>query len=309
VTRTNRSPIVRWCCSASALLILTAACTTPVDGRGAAAVGGSEASSSRSSGTPADLSPGAPSDQSPDESSGQSAEAPSDRSSDSGPSSDTAESTPDATPSDASAPESHDRWLPTESNPDPARDIPGVYIGPASLYAQRYHFEAPDRVAYDRYPPVGGPHDPMWAACDGVVYESPVRDEMMVHALEHGAVWIAYNPDTVSAEVLVSLRQLVPTVSYMVMSPYPGIETPLSLQAWGHQLGLDTETDPRFQQFVLALLRNPYLTPEPNATCSNPNFDITDPPPLVAEPPGSDAVPMDFTPPPETTDGAAPTTR
>lgn len=204
------------------------------------------------------------------------------------------------------APESHDRWLPSETNPDPTVDIEGVYIGAPSLYAQRYHFAAPDRVAYDRYPPMGGPHDPTWAACDGVVYDRPVRNEMMVHSLEHGAVWIAYNPDTLSPADLADLTALVPQVGYLVMSPYPDLDTPLSLQAWGHQLPLESGADPRFQEFLLAMLRNPFLTPEPNATCSNPTFDVADPPPFVAGAPGPDGIPLDYTPPAQ--DDPAPTT-
>lgn len=203
--------------------------------------------------------------------------------------------------SETASPGSHGRWLPSESNPDPTVDIDGVYIGAPGLYEQRYHFAAPDRVAYDRYPPVGGPHDPTWAACDGVVYAAPVRDEMMVHALEHGAVWITYNPDTLPADDLANLQTLVPQVAYLVMTPYPGLETPLSLQAWGHQLALESGADPRFEQFLLAMLRNPYSTPELNATCSNASFDVADPPPFVAGAPGADGIPLDYTPPPSTT--------
>ena len=199
-----------------------------------------------------------------------------------------------------SGPDSHERWLPTEENPDPSVDIDGIYVGEPELYARRYHFEAPTRVAYDRYPPVGGPHDPTWAACDGVVYDAAVRDEMMVHALEHGAVWIAYDPDTLPADELSALRALVPQVGYLVMTPYPGLSTPLSLQSWGHQLALDSSTDPRFEHFLLALLRNPYVTPEINATCANATFDVADPPPFVADPPGADAIPLDWTPPTST---------
>ncbi len=211
-------------------------------------------------------------------------------------------------PQRSGSPESHDRWLPSETNPDPTVDIEGAFIGAPALYDQRYHFEAPARVAYDRYPPVGGPHDPTWAACDGVVYAAPVRDEMMVHSLEHGAVWIAYNPDTLPAEELSTLQALVPQVGYLVMTPYPGLSTPLSLQAWGHQLALDSAVDPRFEHFLLAMLRNPFLTPEVNATCSNASFDIVDPPPFVAGPPGPDAIPLDFTPPTGTDAPTAPTT-
>ncbi len=248
--------------AAVTLTVLTAACSTTVDGRGttdaAAPVTRTTPTTSGTSGT----------------SGGPTADDP------------------------TTGPDSHEQWLPSETNPDPSVDIDGVYVGDPTRYAQRYHFEAPTRVAYDRYPPVGGPHDPTWAACDGVVYDVGVRDEMMVHALEHGAVWIAYDPDTLPADELDALRALVPQVGYLVMTPYPGLPTPLSLQSWGHQLALDSSTDPRFEHFLLALLRNPYLTPEPNATCSNARFDVTDPPPFVAEPPGADAIPLDWTPPP-----------
>jgi hypothetical protein len=43
-------------------------------------------------------------------------------------------------------------------------------------------------VEYDQSPPVGGPHNPVWANCD--FYSSEVPSENAVHALEHGAVWI-----------------------------------------------------------------------------------------------------------------------
>ena len=132
---------------------------------------------------------------------------------------------------------------------------------------------------------------------------------MMVHPLEHGAVWIAYNPDTLPADELATLQTLVAQVGYLVMSPYPGLATPLSLQAWAHQLPLTSSADPRFEQFLLAMLRNPFLTPENNASCANSRFDVADPPPFVAAPPGADAIPMDYTPPAETGTPTAPGTR
>ena len=193
-----------------------------------------------------------------------------------------------------------DAWTPTDANPDPSSAIPGIYVGDPNLYAHRYHFAAPDRVAYDRFPPVGGPHDPVWADCDGTVYTTAVRNENMVHTLEHGAVWIAYNPDTASASDLTALTSLVNRTSYLVMTPYPNLKSPISLQAWAHQLALDSAADPRLTQFIAALLRNPYLTPEVNATCSQPRFDIQNPPAFDPTPPGADAVPLDFTPAPAT---------
>ena len=188
------------------------------------------------------------------------------------------------------------RWSPSEDNQDPSVDIDGIYAGDPALYDHRYHFSAPDRVAYNRFPPVGGPHDPVWAACDGVVYDEAIRNENMVHSLEHGAVWIAYNPDTIATDDLAELTDLVPQTSFLVMTPYPGLDTPLALQSWAHQLALDSASDPRFTQFIQALLRNPYTTPEYGATCNNPSFDPADFP-FDPTPPGPDAIPMDFTPP------------
>ena len=48
-------------------------------------------------------------------------------------------------------------------------------------------------------PPVGGAARPAyWADCTGTVYTVDIRHENAVHSLEHGAVWITYNPDEVS---------------------------------------------------------------------------------------------------------------
>ena len=50
-------------------------------------------------------------------------------------------------------------------------------------------------VDYPQLPPVGGAHDPAWLTCTGTVYDEPVRDENAVHSMEHGAVWVTYQPD------------------------------------------------------------------------------------------------------------------
>ena len=49
-------------------------------------------------------------------------------------------------------------------------------------------------IDYEQVPPLGGPHDPQWLACG--VYDEPLRDENAVHDLEHGTVWITYQPDS-----------------------------------------------------------------------------------------------------------------
>lgn len=184
------------------------------------------------------------------------------------------------------------RWKPSETNKDPSKDIPGVVV---KDYVPQRHVTADQRVAYDQSPPFGGPHDGIWAACTGTVYDQAVRNENMVHALEHGTVWIAYNPDRIKGADLDTLTKKVSGEEYMMISPYPTLDRPISLQSWGHQLKLDSATDERIDHFISALRVNRYQHPEPDGRCDAVpgGFDIDSPPPFIAEPPGAGAVPMD----------------
>jgi hypothetical protein len=194
-------------------------------------------------------------------------------------------------------------WTPSVENPDPSVNIPGIYVGantpataadPASYvdYKAAIHINADQRVAYNRFPPLGGPHDGTWANCNGIVYASAVRNENMVHTLEHGAVWITYNPDTIAAGDLDILTSLVNGQPFTSLSPYPGLDKPISLQAWAHQLKVDSASDERVVQFITALRQNRWVYPETGATCQQPSFDVNNPPPFDATPPGADAIPM-----------------
>jgi hypothetical protein len=194
-------------------------------------------------------------------------------------------------------------WVPSESNPDPSTAIPGIYVGastpatadtPASYidYKAAIHITSDQRVNYNRYPPVGGPHDGTWANCNGIVYGTAVRSENMVHTLEHGAVWITYNPDTISDADLTVLKGLVDKQPYTTLTPYPGLDATVSLQAWAHQLKVSSATDERVQQFITALRQNRWVYPETGATCQQPSFDVTNPPAFDPTPPGADAIQM-----------------
>ena len=197
-------------------------------------------------------------------------------------------------------------WTPSESNPDPSVNIPGIYVGantpatadgPASYvdYKAAIHINADQRVAYNRYPPVGGPHDGTWANCNGIVYATAVRTENMVHTLEHGAVWITYNPNTIASGDLDVLTALVDGQPFTTLTPYPGLDKPISMQAWAHQLKVDSASDERVKQFITALRQNRWVYPETGATCQQPSFDVQNPPPFDPTPPGADAIPMSGT--------------
>jgi hypothetical protein len=182
-------------------------------------------------------------------------------------------------------------FTPSETNQDPSKAIPGVI---SQSFPAGQHVNPTDRVAYTHSPPMGGAHDYNWAACTGVVYPKAVRNENMVHSLEHGAVWIAYDPGRITGDALEALRRRVVGQPYTMMSPYPGLDQPISLQSWGHQLKLADANDPRIDQFIQALRRNQYAYPEVGASCAalGPGqFDQDNPPPFDPSPPGPGARP------------------
>jgi len=151
-----------------------------------------------------------------------------------------------------------------------AKDIPGVKFYPID---SRNHVSTV--VNYPQSPPVGGNHSQYWANCTGTVYAEQIANENAVHMLEHGAVWITYNPQTLPASQLTVLQNLVAGHDREALSPYAGLKTPVSVQSWGYQLFLNSATDLRLAKFINVLRYNPLTTPEysPGVTCSDPAFD------------------------------------
>jgi uncharacterized protein DUF3105 len=126
-------------------------------------------------------------------------------------------------------------------------------------------------VTYAQSPPVGGNHSPVWADCTGTVYPNQIANENAVHTLEHGAVWITYQPG-LAADQVSALSKLVAGNQYTLLTPYAGLKTPISLQAWGYQLFVNSASDPRINEFIKDLRLNQTNTPELGASCSNPSF-------------------------------------
>ena len=130
-------------------------------------------------------------------------------------------------------------------------------VGPAGQ-----HTEAD--VNYKQTPPAGGPHNPVWQNCG--YYAEPVRDENAVHSLEHGAVWITYSPGLPQDEVE-HLRDLAQNQTYVLVSPYRGLPSPVVASAWGKQLRLENVEDPDLERFIGAYSQGPQ-TPEKGAACT-----------------------------------------
>jgi hypothetical protein len=125
-------------------------------------------------------------------------------------------------------------------------------------------------VSYPQTPPVGGNHNPVPLNCG--IYTTPVPNENAVHSLEHGAVWITYQPSLPAATVT-TLQNLVRgepqgTAAYTLLTPYPGLPAPVVASAWGKQLRLTSPSDPRLGKFITTYAQGPQ-TPEPGALCAN----------------------------------------
>jgi hypothetical protein len=120
------------------------------------------------------------------------------------------------------------------------------------------------KVAYPQTPPVGGKHSATWQNCG--VYSAPVPSEQAVHSLEHGAMWITYRPDLPASD-LKALLDDVPGVPYALVSPYPGLPSPIVATAWGVQLKLPTASDPRLRSFITTY-KTGSKAPEPGGECT-----------------------------------------
>jgi len=96
-------------------------------------------------------------------------------------------------------------------------------------------------------PPTGGVHRPTWQNCG--IYVEPVAAEYAIHSMEHGAVWLTYDPDLPESEVT-DLQDLVRGQSYVILSPYPDQASPIVLTAWDVQLQVNSANDARIEEFL-----------------------------------------------------------
>ncbi|CAN5649724.1 hypothetical protein BH10CHL1_BH10CHL1_36490 [soil metagenome] len=133
---------------------------------------------------------------------------------------------------------------------------------------QKFPNEARDHqigpLSYAQTPPVGGIHNPVWQNCG--IYGDPIPNENAVHSLEHGGVWITYQPSLAAADVE-TLRGLVRGHDHALISPYPNLPAPVVISAWGLQVQVPSAADPRLALFIKTYENGPQ-TPEPGATCS-----------------------------------------
>lgn len=142
--------------------------------------------------------------------------------------------------------------------------LPGVDLGDVVEYDDLSRNHVNGAVDYPQNPPVGGDHAPVWMNC--AAYDQPVDRGMAVHSLEHGAVWLAYDP-SLPAEDIDALRALTSNNGFVLVSPAENMDSPVIATAWGRQLAQDGVDLTRLAAFVDTFAQGAQ-TPELGAPCT-----------------------------------------
>ncbi|TAK10253.1 MAG: DUF3105 domain-containing protein [Candidatus Manganitrophaceae bacterium] len=117
---------------------------------------------------------------------------------------------------------------------------------------------------YNSKPPTSGPHVPFVARWG--IYTRQIPNELQVHNLEDGGVIIQYDCKDCSemiqkieaiAKDYLDKSKMTPQNSrfgHLLVAPYPGLDTPIALTAWGKIDKLSTFDEARIRRFIEAYI-------------------------------------------------------
>jgi hypothetical protein len=148
-------------------------------------------------------------------------------------------------------------------------------------------------ISYPTNPPSGGDHWPIWAAYR--TYDAPVRREMYVHDLEHGAIVLAYRCKDDCPEVVAALSSVIDGMTAdpacegapgpsarMVLTPDPDLPTPIAAAAWGAIYTATCIDLPSLQAFA-----KDHYAQGPEDICAN-GVDVSNAAPCTGSDAGAD---------------------
>lgn len=94
------------------------------------------------------------------------------------------------------------------------------------------HVELGTPFEYNSNPPTSGPHHVTPA--EWGVYPEEIHDQIVIHNLEHGGIWIAYKPGIDSA-VVAKLEAITKEFGRkVIMAPRAANDADIALAAWNH---------------------------------------------------------------------------
>jgi hypothetical protein len=136
--------------------------------------------------------------------------------------------------------------------------ITTVASAPANQHDNAFRYEK------TALPPTGGVHATSWLNCG--IYNGEVPLENVVHSMEHGAVWISYDPAQVPATDIALLKDEVRGKGDTILSEYTDQASPIVLTTWDIQLQVDSASDKRIGDFISRYRGT--RGPEAGASCS-----------------------------------------
>jgi hypothetical protein len=124
----------------------------------------------------------------------------------------------------------------------------------------RLHVSDPAQLQIpDGEPPTRGPHFVVPQSVG--VYDQAVPDGNALHALEHGIVWISYNPSLVDKDTISKLDDLGDKYSVdTIVSPRSANKNAIDIVSWGQILKLDSFDKTQLEDFIKT---NRNRSPEP----------------------------------------------
>jgi len=133
----------------------------------------------------------------------------------------------------------------------------------------RDHVPEGTKVAnYNSNPPTSGNHWPR--AADWGYYSVTLPDELLVHNLEHGGIWISYKDiDSDTQSKLENIARSYPQA--VIVTSRPQNANKIVLASWGKLDKLDSLDEQRIERFIKANINN---SPEPQASLEQPKIKI-----------------------------------
>ncbi len=142
---------------------------------------------------------------------------------------------------------------PTSSTPAYPLDVDLAAIPDTSVatpnQGQAHINEGAPHIPYETNPPASGPHYPY--AADIGIYREPMPDELLVHNLEHGHIWLSYR-DASDQEAIDILSELQRRNSgWVIVTHRPQNDTRIAAAAWTRLLKGSDLTREQLQAFIV----------------------------------------------------------
>ena len=128
------------------------------------------------------------------------------------------------------------------------QNLPGEFIADQG----REHVGPGHGHTYNSNPPTSGPH--FSRPAEWGVYKEELPDEVLIHNLEHGGIWLSYKPE-VSEDIIKKLEGFYEKYGRkVVVTPRTKNDTDIALAAWNRvdKFSVSEYSEERVDKFIKA---------------------------------------------------------